>query len=155
MRTDEKGRPRTQRGAQGCPPSPIKTPKHPGKKTRSGNRLSLTGQRQLWLGRWAEAPPAPPRASRARGMCPSSSAPSTRSQASGQARGNGQATITALFFQLKPNPRVHFCHPARDRSATARRSVGASGEELSSRGDGRAAGKREARSSEDEISWVR
>lgn len=59
MRTDEKGRPRTQRGAQGCPPSPIKTPKHPGKKTRSGNRLSLTGQRQLWLGRWAEAPPPP------------------------------------------------------------------------------------------------
>lgn len=101
------------------------------------------------------SPPPPPRASRARGMCPSSSAPSTRSQASGQARGNGQATITALFFQLKPNPRVHFCHPARDRSATARRSVGASGEELSSRGDGRAAGKREARSSEDEISWVR
>lgn len=49
-----------------------------------------------------------------------SSAPSTRSQASGQARGNGQATITGLFFQLKPNPRVHFCHPASNRSVTVR-----------------------------------
>lgn len=49
-----------------------------------------------------------------------SSAPSTWSQAPREAHGKGQATITGLFFQLKPNPRVHFCHPASNHSVTVR-----------------------------------
>lgn len=37
-----------------------------------------------------------------------------------EACGKGQATITGLFFPLKPNPRVQFCHPASNHSVTVR-----------------------------------
>lgn len=118
-------------------PSPIKTPEAP----REENPLweSAGGDRSdngPWKARSSETNKTKPALARQVGRgsphqehpvpvgCahpPSgSSAPSRRGQASGEARGDGQATITGFFFQMKPNPRAPFCHPASHRSATVR-----------------------------------
>lgn len=122
--------------------SPVKIPKLPGKESRWWRPFanspwkagkSESGQdedRRPALAREAGRSSPHPivwtpelRPSLACRMCPSDfwklSTFNVRPGPQGSPR-KRQATITGLFFQLKPNPRVHFCHPASNHSVTVR-----------------------------------